>query len=519
MITKKLKDNIKSISDLKEEFAIKLFDNSFAYEYVDRLEEYERELLDFSWNEFDENDRKDILTNYVLKNIDESIAKFNEFGVEFNIENIINISKEIQSASKEHKRAFKTILYYLNFAEIVNKDIIKECTDNIDSGHVNLKFRLTVPLGYYITCPSCNEKHRVDFLTPSFKLTGACSNCSHYIYSSRKLGSTPGSSFDYTVYNCNCNGCKSRRERLKKDLESIKENWVNESTTQLHGLAQALNDAKKIDISDITEKQLKNYYLINKNNLDKTTREILSMEPQNYEEVVEIIEQMVESKFYNNRDKILKSLIDTKVIYKKPIKETKTVSLNKFNAFLHNTIEYVTDDFARQLVFILFGFIKNKVFLTGCNVGNSGNIQYAIEGVADLCDSPTYEYALNPYFLRENIKKEHLKTSKHNILKSNAELCTLNDLILRYPDYLILPNYPLSQMIEINNFKDFFEKSELKYLKYCVYDFVIIDKDGYVAKVVECQKGKHHNDKEWIKKDYLKRKILELSKIDFEEVF
>lgn len=512
MIIKKFKDHTDGIRNLEDEFTIKLFKNNFAYEYISRLEDYEKELLNCSWDELNEGDKQDIITNYIPAKLNEAIIKFNKYGITFDIKDIINISKQIQPADKEYKRAFKTILYYLSFAEIINEGILKECLNNIKSGSVNLKFRLTVPLNYHVVCPSCNKNHYIDFLNQSLNITGTCSNCSHYIYKPSKLSITPGNSFDFYTYNCSCDKCKSKREKLNKDLEIIKNRWVTESTTELYQLAQEINNENKIDVKTITEKQLKNYYLINKNNLDKTTREILSMKPESYEEVLEIVDQMVESKFYNNKEQILKNLIDTKVIYKEPFIGNETsISLDEFNTFVNDAVEYVTKDFARQLVFILFEFAKSEII-----IGNATSITKNLKKIYKTQDE--IRYVLNPYFL-QNTNAEQLNISEYNVLKSNAEMCVLSDLMSRYPDYLVLPNYPLNQMLNINNFKDFFEKSELRYLKYCVYDFVIIDKDGYVAKVVECQKGKHHNDKEWIKKDYLKRKILELSKIDFEEVF
>lgn len=511
-----IKKSKKSVYELEEQFATMLFNNEFADEYIHRLFDYERELLDYSWSELTEENKKEILTDYIPKRLEEAICEFNKFGIEFNIENICNISKQIQPNNKEHKKAFKAILYYLNFAEIVDKDNIKKCTDNIQSGHINLKFKPTVPLKYPVICPSCKKEHYPDFLHPNLKFTGNCNNCSHYIYTSKKWCNRLGFNFDYYAYECNCPGCKNRKETLNKDLGIIKKKWVFELTTQLYQLAQDVNNIKySRESKAITNKQLKNYYLINKNNIDKTTREILSMKPQNYNEIEEIVEQMIESKFYNNKEQIIKNLLDAKVIYKQPIAETRIVPIEKLNMLISDAVEKVTDNFARQLTFIIFDF-KTQTKLK--DTVNMGNCYHILQEISNLSNNKKYEYVLNPYFV-ENIKTEQLNVSGHSILKSNAELCTLTDLINKYPEYLVIPNYPLSQMLDINKFKGFFEKDEIKYLKYCIFDFVITDKSGYIAKVVECQKGKHHNCEEWIAKDNLKRKILELSKIEFEEVF
>lgn len=84
-----------------------------------------------------------------------------------------------------------------------------------------------------------------------------------------------------------------------------------------------------------------------------------------------------------------------------------------------------------------------------------------------------------------------------------------------YTKFFIRPN----QITNINSLKKYFDAKEIEYLYKCIFDFVIVDKEGYVCKVIELQKGKHHNDKEWIDKDNIKKNALEYLGIEFEEMY
>ncbi|NFB57099.1 DUF2726 domain-containing protein, partial [Clostridium botulinum] len=83
--------------------------------------------------------------------------------------------------------------------------------------------------------------------------------------------------------------------------------------------------------------------------------------------------------------------------------------------------------------------------------------------------------------------------------------------------YIILPNYKMRQIINLECITQLLSEKEYKYLKGCEVDFAICDKEGYIVKVIELQKGGHHNDPEWIWKDNTKKKACRILGIKFEE--
>lgn len=62
-------------------------------------------------------------------------------------------------------------------------------------------------------------------------------------------------------------------------------------------------------------------------------------------------------------------------------------------------------------------------------------------------------------------------------------------------------------------------KKEFGYAKDAEIDFAEYNEDGHLLFVEELQRGDHHNSPEWIWKDAVKRKVLQLAAIPLRECF
>ena len=82
-----------------------------------------------------------------------------------------------------------------------------------------------------------------------------------------------------------------------------------------------------------------------------------------------------------------------------------------------------------------------------------------------------------------------------------------------------MPNRALRQIIKVDDLRAHFKPDDLRYLRYCEVDMALYDAEGNIVCVEEVQRGDHHNDPEWIRKDALKRRALALACIPFIESF
>ncbi|WP_291581423.1 hypothetical protein [Clostridium sp. UBA6640] len=99
------------------------------------------------------------------------------------------------------------------------------------------------------------------------------------------------------------------------------------------------------------------------------------------------------------------------------------------------------------------------------------------------------------------IKNKIIKSA----FKSGAEIS--RNIISRNKNdgRIVLPNYKMNKLINLECIKQLLSEEEYKYLKGCEVDFFICDMEGYIVKAAELQKGEHHNESEWIWKDNCKK--------------
>ncbi|WP_207710241.1 hypothetical protein, partial [Clostridium sp. C8-1-8] len=108
--------------------------------------------------------------------------------------------------------------------------------------------------------------------------------------------------------------------------------------------------------------------------------------------------------------------------------------------------------------------------------------------------------------------------NKINLFNSPAEI-NLYSILKNSPDFIVIPNAKLATIMYINKFVSLFTEKDFMYLQKCIVDFCIYDLNGNVIKVIEVQKGCHHNQIDWIIKDNLKRSICNEAGVELVEYF
>lgn len=130
--------------------------------------------------------------------------------------------------------------------------------------------------------------------------------------------------------------------------------------------------------------------------------------------------------------------------------------------------------------------------------------------------------ALNPFFFNTEVIEDYPTLNENSILtlfKSKVEYNKYHFLINKYRNCIIIPNVKLADLILIKTIESFYNADELRYLRNCILDFVFYSEEGLPIKVLELQRGDHHNDTEYIIKDKLKKSAVKRIGILYEETF
>lgn len=337
-----------------------------------------------------------------------------------------------------------------------------------------------------------------------------CSNCNHkFIF---KISDNQREFRRNNIYlirsidppSCNCNSCEKWMNSFTSYIDANIENFRNELITYI-------NNKERDTAPTLSLEQL---YKIYKNSLTKTESELLNLAPKNISDIYLLIDEM-NSRHQKkiSQNKLFQNLIKHGIIYK-------TLDEDLLKENINNYIKKYTD--------LLYLINTNKILeVFGGTYGiNTREITppYSINYITaddryeyiNFCSIETFsnkKYCLNPYYFNDS--STIVSPKRYNIFNSPAELTLFNHLSRLYPNYIICPNIPLKVFVKIDKLSKYFAPTELKYLKYCIIDFVITDEYGYVVKCIELQKGDHHNYKDWIFKDALKRKCFEVLGIDF----
>lgn len=495
-----------------------IYNDDYRIAALTLTNDFFKKVASLNWLTFSTNDREDIIENYIPERINECINLLKQSNIEWN--SLEDLAIQASSYNSTIKKIVNALIHYSSFfdtsldnkkkwalAKLMKTNMIRSCDKPI------------ITLKYDVECPVCRKKHSIKKINNDFTydIGDSCSGCGHTIqhlglYYEEDIFSVRNTTKTYKqkiLTLCTCKTCSSIKADYLEKLNSLKEQWLDSSVRKVFDY---LNQHNIPSNSCFTDKELNNYYKINRNNLSKTSRLILSMKPESYSELETIVSQLTENEFYSKitaRD-IIDRLKKEKVVLSSIAVAGSDGNIESCRKIVLDFIESFTENYCSLIWDMEYTLDKYNWY-------DDGTINY---GMYFLHDIHTEVFSLNKYFINPEIQEvEAIPLKKYNILKSEAESCEFEYLKKQYPDYTIIPNYPLSQIVDVSILSSYFGKKDLTYLRYCILDFIIIDNDGYVVKVVEVQKGSHHDTEEWIMKDRLKREAIEQLGIFFEETF
>lgn len=409
----------------------------------------------------------------------------------------------------------------------------------IETSHENNFLR-----SYYFThptpCPMCGT--RVDLKFKNLKIIEVveteCPRCKHLISS---------------VINakCTCTFC----ERVINEVQF----YFNNLPQLIENTAQhELNELNKLPINNLSDKRLKWFASKYSSDLSKDEREAISFNPEDLGELYEIFGKRAQS--------IVQKLKEKKVVYENLELKNKDAIVfeikKKLNCFLG--FESIHSSGTGRIDFSLINLLNAKISYLKVQEERLGSsprkfIEVVFENTSfefvpngeysngkswarDLHKAqiklfssilPQYLYLnddtfynktdeLNPYFFNyeeideiPHYNENHIK----RLFRSNAEKNKFHFLQNNFRNHAIMVNVRLADLIDINVIRSFYSNEELKYLQNCILDFVIYSEDGFPLKVVELQRGEHHNTEEYIIKDRLKKSAIKRIGIIYEETF
>lgn len=414
-------------------------------------------------------------------------------------------------------------IYSLPFSKEIRKFLIKKPQlvflkrdkdiNGLKEYFTNLSYFSNDTYPITVKCVNCNSPINTDikYLSRSrySDVNLYCSNCNHNF-----VLKITNDERDYTenIYcsiinsdtpNCNCDSCK---------------NWLNSFTSYVeNNIENFRNDLFNYIQDEIIETKftlsLEQLYKIHKNSLTKTETELLNLCPQNIDDIYLLIAEM------NNRNQkkiskntLLKNLLNHGIIHEIIDENLLKVNIDEYISKYINLLNLIKSDKISQIFGGIYGLnIKAITPPYSISYITTDEAYYGIN-FCSIDIGSIKKYSLNKYYL--NHPKTIIAPKRYNIFNSPAENTLFNHLKRMYPNYIICPNAPLRVFAKTTELSKHFTATEIEYLKYCIIDFVIADKEGYVVKCIELQKGNHHNNKDWIYKDSLKRKCFDILGID-----
>lgn len=298
------------------------------------------------------------------------------------------------------------------------------------------------------------------------------------------------------------------------------EKWLNSFTSYIDNNIESFRSDLITCINDEEDKNkhntlsLEQLYKIHKNSLTKTESELLNLKPKSIDDIYILIDEMNNRKQKKqSKDKIFKELIKHGIIYEMIDENLLITNIENYIKKYYKLLKLIDSNKILKIFGGIFGSHTKEI-------APPYSIHYTTtDGMYDYINFCIMEinsikrYHLNDFYF--NSEPQIVVPKRYNIFNSTPEAILFNHLSRMYPDYIICPNIPLRNFIKISKLSEHFTEEEINYLRYCIIDFVIANKEGYVVKCIELQKGNHHDNKEWIYKDSLKRKCFDILGIDF----
>ena len=458
--------------------------------------------------------------------------------------------KQVEPDERERRKIIVRWIYLLACGEVSRSD---------DDG-VLRRFRafswtnwddIDLGIKYEAACPSCHGNgtiHLSNLENPS-SLSFSCTHCGH------RYGPSEARELRKET-SCDCARCRELKHVLLENIRGLFRDNEGATLIRYGRWRKSVADGSGAWPAQI---DMLRHYELNKDNLTKDLRAILNLKPTNFEEFLDCLAMYSESIGGNPRS-ILDAAQKMKLIYERM--NSFASSADSMAELLHSSlrmelehrgarwdrheITWRTAGSEKMVAALLGGsnvsdaiFVRNDsiwIDLASDNLmsppvaayallfspeGTEGFSGGALAGTIQPTDSS--EYQLNPYFLPGAVKSGQLpfepNRNQPNLFKSPPENNGAIRLATEFPDHWIVPNRLMRQIVDLDALKTHFEPKAMTYLWACEVDFAVYNEDGVIVLVEELQRGKHHNDKEWIWKDGVKRRALELSRVSFRESF
>ncbi|WP_322881113.1 hypothetical protein [Pandoraea sputorum] len=386
--------------------------------------------------------------------------------------------------------------------------------------------------------------------------------CGHWADYERDV--RPSSPFDDLSSTCKCAYCLMQRERFATGLRhtlSTAEPMVLAHLREWAGAVDSEN-ALSFEKSLPSDEDMRRDYLVERNNVGKSLRSILALNPKDGADFLGCVERMVTSSSshraaHSTIKKIVNDAKRRRLIYE-------VTTVDRFD------VTDAASAFARAASLFFGGKRGGGTLRTerGTDAPNPLLVEvYEIlfhRPVAELRDAirifdscvtlqlgerrlllfddidrygtifstrlqttTDVSYVINPYFSSGIVGRAEVATnaapSAGALFNSVTEGRAYARIVMENSGAIVVPNRLLVQVVGRQRMKTeiapAFDADDRTYLFNCEVDFAVYDSEGTILFVEEMQRGDHHDTAEWMRKDALKRAALGLAGIPFRESF
>lgn len=386
-----------------------------------------------------------------------------------------------------------------------------------------------------LTCPLCGGQG-IHTLNRARNGRYVCSDCKHRLsYPINEL-----------VDRCGCVGCEMKRRTLLIVLRDAVRAIESDRLMEINKFILNLSANQRVRLSD---EQMRIDCKLNENNIGKDLRAILSLGPKSGEAFIALVHSYLEI-HKGDFDQIFRSAIKAKILYSLPEWATTVSNCQTFYEAIARCSHFRvrTDapiggkwvgwssdkEFVCDIVRTVFNEDEEVVARGLCFSADNSLCFRSQSLTVYLIDQPDYflqaeiaaerkdGYFLNPSFSVSPSDKPSFSSDvarSYNLFRSNTEKNAHARLLQQHPKCLVVPNRLIRQIVDLERILPQLDPMERKYPWNCEVDFAVYGSDGDILFVEEVQRGDHHNDPEWIKKDAIKRKVLKIAGIKLVESF